>query len=336
MNVVGAILGCTVVFAATYLLAGLFASRAGHLGLLQSANHRSSHHVPTPTGGGIILALVMAPVALLLFSGDWLLFAGLSSSVVLVAVGLVDDIREVPPPLRLFAQSVCVAILIATLVPEVGSLEGLFGLAIGLAAIVGAVWWLNLFNFMDGIDGLAAGQALFMIVAGLLIAHLGEPAVAGTAFWWWMAAFAASVAGFAAVNWSPARLFMGDTGTALLGFALLAMALVTTRLEWISALQWLILACLFVTDATVTLMRRLFRGENVFAGHRRHAYQILARRLGRHDRAASLYMAANAFVVLPAAIAIGIWPDAALPVTVAVYLAAALCCLAAGAGRRSE
>jgi Fuc2NAc and GlcNAc transferase len=140
------------------------------------------------------------------------------------------------------------------------------------------VWLLNLYNFMDGIDGIASIEAITVCLSGALIYWLlgyPENMVLPTAL-------AASVVGFLVWNFPPARIFMGDAGSGFLGIALgvltLVAALVEPQLFW----AWLILLGVFIVDATYTLIRRLARGDKVYEAHRSHAYQYASRQYGEH------------------------------------------------------
>ena len=233
--------------------------------ILDRPNERSSHLVPTPRGGGIA---VIAAVALAWTALAWAgaapsgVFAIALGAIFLAAVSWIDDLRGLPPLVRLTAQAVAVALGISVLPQPVTALQ-LGG--IGLVWI----WWINLFNFMDGIDGLAASEAAAIGAGLLLFAGLGvgaDPALRALA-----AAVTGAVAGFLFWNWSPARIFLGDVGSVplgyLLGFLLLELA---ARGHWLTAL---ILPLYFLADATITLLRRLLRGERVWQAHREHFYQ---------------------------------------------------------------
>ncbi len=157
------------------------------------------------------------------------------------------------------------------------------------------VWVLNLFNFMDGIDGIASVEAITVCVGGaLLYALIGVPALAATPL-----LLAASVAGFLVWNFPPAKIFMGDAGSGFLGIALggltLQAAWAAPQLLW----AWLILLGVFVLDATFTLLRRLLRGDKVFEAHRSHAYQYASREYGAHLPVTLAVLAINVLWLLP-------------------------------------
>jgi Fuc2NAc and GlcNAc transferase len=135
--------------------------------------------------------------------------------------------------------------------------------------LVGIVWMTNLYNFMDGIDGLAGGEATIVCgFAGALIAASGQFGLALVA---WL--LAASSAGFLAWNWAPARLFMGDVGSGFIGFVIAVLAVASENARALTLLGWVTLSSIFVVDATATLVRRALHGEQWYSAHRLHAYQ---------------------------------------------------------------
>jgi Fuc2NAc and GlcNAc transferase len=190
---------------------------AGRRTLLQHPNHRSSHVHPTPNGGG--LGIVVASTV----EGVWLAWGQSPALLVLIIlavplalVGLLDDIRHLSARVRLGVQVVvCTGLLIAQgPVPEivVGNVV-LGGLVLsGLVLLVG-VWWINLFNFMDGIDGIAGVQAVFMLMAGVALTAWGSPDAMANPVWMLMLCVVAATVGFLLLNWPPAKIFMGDTGS---------------------------------------------------------------------------------------------------------------------------
>jgi Fuc2NAc and GlcNAc transferase len=187
---------------------------------------------------------------------------------------------------------------------------GYVSYAITLAAVV---WFLNLFNFMDGIDGLAISEAIFMSFgAGALAALNGAPVGVVLA----MLALGAACLGFLPLNWPPARVFMGDAGSGFLGYLLGIFALATIVAGTLSVWTWILLSGTFLIDATATLVRRWVRGESVHQAHRSHAYQQLARKWKSHRRVTLLYGAVNLFWLLPLAWLSTRWSAWAAPLAV--------------------
>jgi Fuc2NAc and GlcNAc transferase len=306
-------LGLTIVAAiAAFVAAGLIRANAQRLGVMQAPNARSSHTTPTPGGGGVGIVLGGSLVLVAASAGAIEPFLpGLVIGAMIAAVGFYDDRHPIPARLRLPGQLVLMAIAIWLAVP-LDALQQQTGIplpaiAVAVIALVGAVYWINLFNFMDGIDGIAGAQAIFMLVGAAILATLRVPGFIDGAMFWCLVGVTAATLGFLALNWPPARIFMGDAGSTYLGFILAFLALVTIADGTLSLPQWLILSAAFVTDASVTLIRRLLLRERVFEAHRRHAYQVLSRRFGAHQPVTLGFVALNAIWLLPLAWAATAW-----------------------------
>ncbi|MBI2380694.1 MAG: glycosyltransferase family 4 protein [Gammaproteobacteria bacterium] len=260
-------------FALAYGLC-LYLSRPGRLGaVLDQPNHRSMHDRPIPRGGGLaFVPLILAAGLAYWLSGRapglWL--AGLA---LLAAVSWRDDIEHVPAGLRLLAQAGASVLLLwdfgGGLAPALPMLPAALAWGFGLLA---CLWLINLYNFMDGMDGFAGGMAVLGFASlGLAGAWLGAPDYAR--FWLWAAA---AVAGFLVLNFPPARLFMGDVGSASLGFCVATGALWGLEL----GLDWrlpLLIFSPFWVDASLTLVKRIWRRERVWEAHAQHYYQRLVR-----------------------------------------------------------
>jgi Fuc2NAc and GlcNAc transferase len=292
------------VFACAVVLTGAWRAIAMRYALLDVPNRRSSHVVPTPRGAGAAIVLSFLPVLLTRAQQggeDTRLALALAAGGLLVAaVGLVDDFRSVAPRWRLVAHVVAAALAVAI----VGSPPELLGLAdlsawpafVALLVILALVWHINLYNFMDGIDGIAGSQAVFVALAGGWLSscagHGWPPA---------LLALAAASGGFLIWNWPRAKVFMGDVGSGFLGFALATLALHSAVRGELSVWTWLILVLAFVADATMTLVRRLLRGERLAEAHHNHAYQRWARRLGGHAPVTTALVLIDLAVLLPVA-----------------------------------
>jgi UDP-N-acetylmuramyl pentapeptide phosphotransferase/UDP-N-acetylglucosamine-1-phosphate transferase len=277
----------------TWALITLLRQRA----VLDRPNERSSHRVPTPRGGGIAVtgSILLAWLALYRAGSATTGMIGVALGAgVLAVISWVDDLRGLSPGVRLVTQLVAVAIGILALPETHNRLEpwlgpGPYFAALGLLWI----WWINLFNFMDGIDGLAASEAAAIGGGLLAFASVGngvDPAVALLA-----AGLIGAAIGFLLWNWSPARIFLGDVGSVplgyLSGFLLLGLAV---RGHWKIAL---ILPLYFLADATITLLRRLVRGERVWQAHRQHFYQRAVRDGLNHAAVVKRVIAADLLLI---------------------------------------
>ena len=319
---------------------GLLRKLALRVGLIDVPNSRSMHAVATPRGGG--LAAVVASVAAL---GILWSAGAVSSSVVLAlaggipvaVIGFVDDRRPVSPWLRLLVHFSAAVWALAWLggVPALQVGAWLVGphWVLNLLGVLAIVWVLNLFNFMDGIDGIAASEAAFMGCAGALLAATLMDATGIVAC---SVAMAMASFGFLVWNWPPARIFMGDVGSGFLGFW---VAVISVESAWhhpSALLAWLILGSLFFADSTVTLARRLLAGHRPYEAHRTHAYQILARRWGGHLPVTLASIAVNLVWPLPLAAGALVWPGAAIGLLALAVLPLAGLAWVVGAGRPEQ
>jgi Fuc2NAc and GlcNAc transferase len=289
------------------LLTGVALRLARRHGLLDLPNERSSHQVPTPRGGGIAIVVASAVGLLMLAAFGTvrapLLMVVLGGGFAVAAVGFVDDRSRLSARTRL-------AVHVAAALSALGLLGGLPPIQLGTSVmhsgwigfVVGAlaiVWVLNLFNFMDGIDGIAAAEAVFVLMGGALLAYIsaaGAAAAQGTIV------VAAAALGFLAWNWAPARIFMGDVGSGYLGYVVAVLAIASAVANPAALLSWLILGGVFFCDATVTLIRRFGRGERLSQAHRSHAYQRLARRWHSHARVTTAVLLIDCCWLLPLAV----------------------------------
>ncbi|MGB0714116.1 MAG: MraY family glycosyltransferase [Gammaproteobacteria bacterium] len=341
-------------FAAAYLLTGWVLRHAPGLGMVDEPNHRSSHIHPTPRGGGlgvllgffalwsVFLIAGVAPVDLP--SAPWALGAALA----LVAfIGFLDDRGHVPALVRLVVQFVSATLVVWALgSPEVRGLEFVPTQVMGALSVVALVWVINLYNFMDGTDGIAGIEAATVLGAGGVVSALGATDIHAALFVPWL--LAAGTLGFLLWNWPPARIFMGDAGSNFLGLAIGALAIDAYHRFAVDPVAWVILGAVFFADATWTLIRRLLRGERIHQAHRSHAYQLIALRLierfSRRDadvtesrrrahRAVSLgVLAINLLWLFPLAVVAVRWPEWAWEALVAAYVPLMLVCLRSGAG----
>ncbi len=324
-------------------------ARAARLGLDDIPNHRSSHRKITPRGGGLAFvaatAGVLAALALLGVASTtlgWTLALG--GCLGLAVVGLIDDLRSLGQRLRFGCQGIAVALILHAAVGEDSPLIAALswppaGWIALLILLLAGLWWINLFNFMDGIDGIATMQALFMLCSLLVVQSLSAvpantAAAAGTDLVFWAAlVLAAALFGFLPFNWPPARIFMGDVGSLFLGVSMFLVAMHSVTSGRMSAWFWPIAASSFVCDASVTLLRRLVSGQNVFSAHRSHFYQQLSRRWSDHRRVTLVYSVINISWFLPLATLSHLFPRFGGALLVAAWIPALIFLWRAGAGK---
>ena len=307
-------------------------------GLLDHPSQRSSHTVPTPRGGGLaIVATHLAALGVLCVLG----YTTFRESIALIAaggavafVGFLDDHRSLAATARLMVH-LAAAIVVVSMIGGV-PIPGMDDSAGGdpwigrLVGVIGITWVINLFNFMDGIDGIAGSEAVFVsfAAAAMIFLSRGDVGMVGS-----FGALGMASLGFLVWNWPPARIFMGDVGSGFLGFMLAALALIASRRSMVTVQVWPILGGVFLVDASVTLVRRIVRGDKWYEAHRMHAYQHLARVWGGHSAVTLFVLAVNVCWLLPWA-----WYAVSHPPAATLCLGAALLpplvgAVWAGAGR---
>jgi UDP-N-acetylmuramyl pentapeptide phosphotransferase/UDP-N-acetylglucosamine-1-phosphate transferase len=294
---------------AWYAVYGLLRSRIAAR-LLDRPNERSLHETPVPRLGGlgVDLGIIVAAAIFGLPLRIWIV-----PFVLLIALSLLDDWKSMPAAARLLGHLVAAAIFVATALPEFGY--------IGMAVTVLAVAWMsNLYNFMDGSDGLAGGMTLFGFgFYGVAAAWAGDAPFALLCL-----SVAGAALGFLFFNFPPARIFMGDCGSVPLGFLAAALGVAGWHDHYWPAWFPALVFSPFVVDASVTLARRALRRERVWVAHRSHYYQRLVQ-AGWGHRNTSLMEYALMIVCGLAALA---GRGAALPVQAVILVAAAAVYLA--------
>ncbi|MEM8766194.1 MAG: glycosyltransferase family 4 protein [Pseudomonadota bacterium] len=302
-------------FLSSLLLLALVLRFAVRLGLVAAPNERSSHSDERPTGGGV--AIVVPVFSALL----WLFFDGTSyAGGVAIAcgglalIGYLDDVRDLGAGLRFGCQLLAVVI-------------ALWALALGypwwVLAAIGflLLWHVNLYNFMDGIDGIAAVQTLVFCL-GVQALGAGLPGAPGLLLW----AMTGATLGFTAYNWPPARIFMGDVGSLFLGLLIGVLAIQLHELGQVPIVASLILLTGFWFDASYTLGIRLLSGQKFTQAHRSHLYQRVTDRLG-HKGTTLLFGAMAVCYLLPlawASMRFSGWAYACLAIAVLPYLLGAI------------
>ncbi|MDT8904346.1 Fuc2NAc and GlcNAc transferase [Pseudomonas sp. NFACC09-4] len=300
-----------VTVSASVLFTWLLRFYAVHQSILDVPNLRSSHTQPTPRGGGIAIFLSFLLAMIMLVSNSSLAWS--SAWVILGAgggaalIGFFDDHRHISVRWRLLGHFLCAmwALFWSGGLPplEVFGFVLDFGWSGHVLAVLYLVWILNLYNFMDGIDGIASVEAICSCLGACIL--------------YWGAGFdglivvplvlVMAVAGFLYWNFPPARIFMGDGGSGFLG---LTLGVISLQAAWVSPeffWVWLILLGVFIVDATVTLLRRGFRGEKVYEAHRSHAYQFASRQYKRHLPVTLAVVAINLLWLLPVAACVVFW-----------------------------
>ncbi len=244
-----------------------------HQKMMALPNERSLHEIPVPKGGGIaiIIAWYIGITGFYFYGAmDKALYFALMSGIMIAVISLLDDIFGVKPAIRLivhFITAIAAFSFLHGLRPLVlPELHFNYNIIAYPVAVIGIVWFINLFNFMDGVDGFVSVQSIIIAAAFFV-------------FTWDLTAvlLMMCVGGFLSWNWPRAKIFMGDTGSTQLGFILVIMGIYFHNIMEFSILNWIMLTSPFWFDATLTLFRRWKNGEDLSKPHRKHAYQRLVR-----------------------------------------------------------
>jgi len=257
--------------------------------LLAEINERSSHSVPTPHGGGIAITVTWFTGLTFLFFREAIdpsLYYALMTGLIISIVSYLDDLYELSPKVRLTTQALVASLALYFLegFKELDlfffTLENQF--VTNIFAFFMIVWFINLYNFLDGIDGYAGSEAIFLGLAGFIL-------FGGNHF----VVLVVSVLGFLIWNWHKAKIFMGDVGSTLLGYTIAIYTIYYANQEATNLWIWIILFGVFWFDATLTLIRRYRNGEQLSQAHKKHAYQRLHQQGWEHDKVVKVAILIN-------------------------------------------
>jgi len=261
--------------------------------LLAYVNERSSHTKPVPHGGGIAIVITWFIGLIYLYINDMIhqnLFSALVSGLIISVVSYLDDLFELSAKVRLFFQAL-VAFLGLYFLNGLTEIN-LFIITIENPIIVNIIaffiiiWFINLYNFLDGIDGYAGSEAIFLAISGYVVFG-GEHFLV----------LAVAVLGFLIWNWHQAKIFMGDVGSTLLGYNIAIFTIYYANQDSNNLWIWIILFSLFWFDATLTLYKRKKNGEKLSQAHKKHAYQRLVQSGWKHDKVVKFAIIINIFLL---------------------------------------
>lgn len=266
--------------------------------ILDHPIHRSSHNVPTPRGGGLVVSttILMVWMVMLFFVPlNGLIFIIVGAGI-LAGISWLDDVQSQSAAVRLSVQALAVCVGMVWLIGQGLVFQGFVPawLDLFLASII---WlgFLNFFNFMDGIDGISAVQGGAVSLGLCLIAFAAPASVLTEEDGIYAMIVLAAVAGFAVWNWHPARVFLGDVGSIPLGFVLGGLLLaLAARGAWAPAV---ILPSYYLADAGFTLLRRAIKREPVWQAHKQHFYQQAVQRGFSHSTVSAAILGANTVIV---------------------------------------
>ncbi|MDR2200157.1 MAG: hypothetical protein LBR53_12055 [Deltaproteobacteria bacterium] len=288
------------------------------LGLVDIPNNRSFHLIPTPVGGGIAIVLIIILSNIQFFRSCPEFFAG---SALISILGLIDDRKPLPVLPRIIGQCLVVGAIVVFL-PVVAPIKGVPAFLVKIILFVAGVWFINVYNFMDGIDGLAGGYANAASVGFLFcISNLikVEP--------WNLSVYNQIIyvtLAFLIFNWSPAKIFMGDTGSTFLGFTFFSLGARALIYGNYIIYSFIIIMSFFWIDATITITRRFLNKARIFSGHKEHAFHKAAALFG-HWRVSAFIILVTLLWLNPMARYAVKNIDLALPVTVLAVLPVFFC-----------
>lgn len=269
--------------------------------IISNLNYRTLHEVPTPRGGGIVFSLIFSFTIFVLWYGDEIsdqvfCIFGLGGFFATL-FGFIDDVKNIKAKIKLAIQLLLGGWAVYWL--EYGDLlllESIPFLIATLTALFFMVWMMNAYNFMDGIDGMAASGAIFISLTLATVQFLTEgPVEIMTIF----ILIAATVSGFMFFNWPPATIFMGDAGSVFLGYIFGSLLLFTVLNNDISIWSWITVFGYFFADTTVTQIMRVILVKKWYLAHRSHAYQNLARITGSHLKVTGAVTLYNIIWIFP-------------------------------------
>ncbi|WP_407412452.1 MraY family glycosyltransferase [Acinetobacter sp.] len=293
-----------VFFVMTSIFTGCMRHYALKKNIIDNPNERSSHTVPTPRGGGVaVVCSYLLGLALLIYTQQLTFHIGLTlilSGFVIALLGFLDDHGHINALLRLaihFLVAIAVVISLGgfTNVSVFNGFE--LGFIANIIAVLFLVWLLNLYNFMDGINGIASIEAISTTISMAIIYSLLNVSANVDIIW----LLSACVLGFLLWNFPRAKIFMGDACSGFLGLILGILALVALKENIALFCGWIICLGVFIVDATYTLIKRVLNGYKMYDAHRSHTYQIISRKCGSHTPVTLMVLIINLLWLLPIA-----------------------------------
>ncbi|MDP3704906.1 MAG: glycosyltransferase family 4 protein [Legionellaceae bacterium] len=308
--------------------------------MMDIPNHRSSHQIPTPRGGGVAFVVVFLVAMLCLLSLRVIQWPGgftlMGAAFFIAFLGFCDDRSSIPALWRFIGHFMVSIIAVYAMkgMPAIACYTWVLypGYLANAFAVVYLVWMVNLYNFMDGIDGIAGIEGIFVCLGGAILywslgyhASMILPLILATA-----------TTGFLYWNFPPARIFMGDAGSGFLGFILGILSIQAAGINPQFFWSWLILLGVFIVDATVTLCFRLMQGEKIHMAHRSHAYQYASRMFNSHLSVTLGVLLLNILWLWPLAMCVGLGYLNGLIGLLIAYVPLGVIAIQFNAGQRSK
>jgi UDP-N-acetylmuramyl pentapeptide phosphotransferase/UDP-N-acetylglucosamine-1-phosphate transferase len=288
------IISIIIVFLLSFSLTIIFRKWAIRRNIFDIPNERSAHLEPTPRGGGIAIVITWLFAVLILYITQdisYSLFTALMCGIPIAIIGMIDDIWSISPYIRLSVQVLCAALAIyflgGILYVDIGFTILKSSIILNAVALIGTVWFINLFNFLDGIDGYISSEIIFVCLAAFILSGSVLPLL-----------LASAAAGFLLCNWQPAKIFMGDVGSTLLGFTIAIFSVYYQNTSQSSVILWSMLTSVFWFDATMTLFRRIINREKISIAHKKHAYQRIVQSGFSHQKTVLSAMVINLIIFI--------------------------------------
>ncbi|WP_291389336.1 glycosyltransferase family 4 protein [Acinetobacter sp.] len=293
-----------IFFVLSFVLTYLMRLYALKKNIIDNPNERSSHSVPTPRGGGVaVVCSYLMALAVLIYSQQLTVHIGLTimaAGFVIALLGFLDDHGHINAMLRL-AIHFLVAIAVVISLGGFGSVAVFDGVQLGflanIIAVLFLVWLLNLYNFMDGINGIASVEAITVTASMATLYYVLNISLHSDLLW----LLGACAFGFLLWNFPKAKIFMGDACSGFLGLVLGILALIALKENVALFCAWIICLGVFVVDATYTLIKRMLSGYKMYDAHRSHSYQILSRKWNSHTPVTLTVAAINILWLFPIA-----------------------------------
>lgn len=306
---------------------------------IDEPNARSSHKKPVPTSGGLAILFSYLTFIYLLsifITIDFDIFLILTIAIFpIITICLIDDFKKVNILLRLFTQFFTASFIIYyfqvsnDIFFDADSYTRQSALLIIILSVILSMWLMNLYNFMDGIDGYASLECIFISLAASLLAYNNNP---NSFIYMYLAGLGAANLGFLIRNWYPAKIFMGDTGSVSLGCIIAFYIFFSASESILSIYTWLILLSIFIADASYTLLVRVVTKRNIGHPHLTHAFHIITIKKNSHLFTIKWMIIINMVWVFPLALLSNTYMSYHIVITMVAYLPLLFYLIKIGAG----
>ncbi len=275
-----------VIFSLAHYLTGLCVKFFPRIKLLDNPNERKKHKASTATSGGIVVAILLSLATIFYYfyiNQEIKIIYLLAAIIILAVISTLDDIFHLQIIIRLPVQFLSSWLVIQSLSPiHVPQLDFIPSDMLNIIILVGMVYFINIYNFMDGIDGSASSVAIHIAVSFIIIVACFGSYEDNKFFIFLALTLSFACKGFLAHNWSPAKIFLGDVGSTVIGLVCGTLMLVLSKNGFLAAA--IIIPGYYIADSTITLLKRIIRKERFWEPHTQHFFQVAARNLNCHAK----------------------------------------------------